>query len=79
MVQSYSAVSSYLSLVRSLDGLDVWRPLVLDTIISAQHPFQIVVQAFIQTESLAGDLALDDWTFPPGCSFYSGVWSSSTR
>ena len=79
VVQSYSAVSSYLSLVRNLDGLDVWRPLVLDTIISAQHPFQIVVQAFIQTESLAGDLALDDWTFPPGCSFYSGVWSSSTR
>ena len=69
----------YFFLVRSLNGLDVWRPIVLDTVVSAQHPFQIVVEAFIQTETLSGDLALDDWTFPPGCSFYGGVWSSSTR
>ena len=69
----------YFFLVRNLNGLDVWRPIVLDTVLSAQHPFQIVVEAFIQTETLSGDLALDDWTFPPGCSFYSGVWTSSTR
>ena len=45
----------------------------------AQEPFQIVVSAVIKTETLTGDLALDDWTFPPGCSFYTGEWNSSTR
>ena len=65
--------------MRDLDGLNVWRPIVLNSAIQAQHPFQIVVEAVIQTETLTGDLALDDWTFPPGCAFYTGDWSTRTR
>ena len=57
----------------------MWRPLVVESASLAQEPFQIVVSAVIKTETLTGDLALDDWTFPPGCSFYTGEWNSSTR
>ena len=57
----------------------MWRPLVVESTSLAQEPFQIVVSAVIKTETLTGDLALDDWTFPPGCSFYTGEWNSSTR
>ena len=38
-----------------------------------EGPWELVVEGEAG-EGLAGDVALDDWSLTPGCTFYSGPW-----
>ena len=59
--------------VQTENELNIWKPASLEGF-NALHPFEIVVEGSIGMSS-KGDIAIDDFTLSPGCSFYTGPWN----